>query len=268
MFRFKLFPVVFEEDDGAGSGTPTPVAETPTAPAAPEPATTPEPQPGPWANDLAAYIQDEAARAQADRFLREKIQPHVTQLEQQYAPARQLYDDLLQDPSTTLIAVANEIYGDEVAQALAGHLASPEEEQTSETETTDAAPVDPRVQQMLEDYEAQKRQEQYEAELARLKEQVPDLDPDDFAPFVITANGDMDAALVGYQNFMQKIQQRYAPATETPPAPAAPAVVGSEGVGSVPPPVSKQYSSFDDALNDTLAEMRANREGPTTVGSV
>ena len=37
---------------------------------------------GPWANDLSSTFEDESIRTQVDSFLREKVQPYVTQLEQ------------------------------------------------------------------------------------------------------------------------------------------------------------------------------------------
>jgi hypothetical protein len=108
VLRRFTFPLVTFDPNDVPSGEP--VAEV-------TPPVVPEPQAGPWASDLEAYIQDPAARAQADKFLREKIQPRTTKLEQessQYKPARELYDDLVNDPDNTLLAVATQLYGEDV----------------------------------------------------------------------------------------------------------------------------------------------------------
>lgn len=241
---------------------------------APPPATgTPAAQggSGPWDADLVEYFPDESARSAADRYMREKVQPRVTQLEQErsrYAPAHQLYDDLLNDPSTTFLAIAEELYGPETAQALQKQLdeaggAAPQDETQTETQTDQ--PLDPRIEALLAEREQEKREKFWRDNIARIKSADPTVDDALFAPFVHAADGDFDAAHLAYQQFIA----RFKPAEETPAEqPAAPATVGSTGTGSTAPPTEKNYGSIQEALDDTLADMRAARQAPTTVGAV
>ncbi len=249
---------------GSGGGDPTPEAAEPVAPAA-----------GPWSSDLETYFEDEAVRQQADAFLREKIQPHVTRLEQDVsglADARSLYEDLQENPDETLLSVAAAIYGDEAAEAIAQALNGQEFEDEESDESTD--PVEqalpPEVAEVVQEFQATKQREAYEAELTRASQAYGEgFVPEDFAPFVVAADGDIDTALEGYKQFMGRIQQRYQPVEPAVEDPQAPAALGTQATGSVStPPINKRYDSLDDALDDTLDEMRQAREAPSTVGTV
>lgn len=236
--------------------TPAPEA-APAAPAA-----------GPWSSDLASYIADDNARAEADRYLREKWQPHVTQLEQQIAqakPALALHQDFVDDPAGTLVAVGQQLYGEEFGQQLQGLLTADEgNEPEPEHEPTPAPAVDPRVQRMVEAFEANEQQQAYQSLLANAKTSNPDITIEDeiFHPFVIAADGDFDQAVAQYRAFQAKVAQHFGPAGE--PVAAPPATLGSDATGVAVPPIQPKYDSLDAALDDTLAEMRANR-APVTV---
>lgn len=241
----------------------TTAVEAPAAPAAPPVA--PEPGPGPWSADLAAYIEDETARQAADRYLREKVQPRITELEQGTAQARALWDDLLADPQQTLTDVIADIYGDEVAAALPDLLSGiPDEEEAPVPEPTEA-PLPEHIQQMYEQFTADQQQRAYETELARVKAANPDLVDSLFHPFVVSTEGDFDRAVEAYKAFEDQARQRYGQAP--PAAPDAPAVVGTTGQGAAAPPTTKQYASIDEALEDTLADLR-RAAAPPTVGGV
>ncbi len=261
--KFKFGQFLFDEDDGTGSGGAPEVQSTPD----PVPEVVPEPQPGPWASDLESYFDDPQVRAQADRFLRERVQPRVTQIEQErseYAPARELYDDLRSDPETTLRAITGQLYGDDVAEAIAKLL----DEGETEPGTPEAQPAPelPReVQELIAERNERLAAEAYEAELARVKQQIPDLVEDEFHPFVVSAQGNMDKAVAVYQRWRQGVEERYGtPSAAQDPPPAA---LGSEGSSPVAPPVQQKYDSLDAALDATMDDLRRARD-VTPVGTV
>lgn len=286
MFRRLFDPsagLLFDGEDGTGGGAVEPAAPV-AEPVVAEPAApVAEPGAGPWASDLNTYFEDEAGRSAADRFLREKIQPHVTQLEQthsQYADARSLYDDLQEDPLGTYLAVTAELLGDDARDQIAELIAaghSPEaateavatEAVATEAVATEAQPpaLDPTLAAMKDEYERNQAVESFATEMQRVG--VPDTEKPLFAPFVMAADGDFDVALNGYNQWKATAAQtlgfEHSPA---PVEPAAPATLGTVSDAPAAPAVTKQYSSMDDALDDTLAEMRARREGPTPVGTV
>lgn len=263
-----LTPFLFETPE-AGSGAAEPVAEQPVVAASP---VTPTPGDAPWSADLPTYFQDEAARAAADRYLREKHQPYVTQLQQQVAeaaPARQLYEGFLESPNETLLEVASELYGDEVAGKFQALLEAGVEPEAAAAAAVEAAPqpaVDPRLEEMWAEREAQRHQAAYEAELARVQGEHPTVDAELFAPHVVANSGDFDKALASYKIWEANVAAKYG---GTPAEAHVPAVLGSGGsTGVQPQPIEQKYGSLDDALDATLAEMRAAREAPTVVGSV
>jgi hypothetical protein len=68
-----------------------------------------------------------------------------------------------------------------------------------------------------------------------------------FHTYVLAYGGDVNAAYDAYAN-------------QFPPQPksVAPPVGGGKG-GTVPPAPKKQYTSFDDAIEDTFKELQASR---------
>jgi hypothetical protein len=271
--------VAFDGEPAAGN----PPADQQTAPPPQTPPAATPPAAGPWAEDLAQYIEDEAARAQADRYLREKIQPRMTQLEQaqsEYAPAREFMDDLREDPTATTVALITELYGDEVgkqtAELIQAGLNPAAAAEAATQNPPPPPPADPVVDQMKAEYEEKQREKLFNKELERVKAtpnaQGVEIDRDLFAVFVSMAEGDFDNALVGYKQFEAQARQRYGPTQpgEDDPDPP-PAVLGTQpgGAPASTPPVVKDYKGdLGAALDDFLTDLRATREGPTVVGTV
>jgi hypothetical protein len=269
----RLIPSVLFNTDDPGAATPPapePVAAQPPAPAAP-----PQPAPvgdGPWANDIRATFQDPAVQAQVDAFLRSKVQPHVTQIEQQYAPARELWQDLQGDDSAgTYVAIAEQLYGPEVAQQVAAQL----QQQPATPEPT-AQPTTPQLSaedQAAIDFAKQQRAESlWRTEMDRVlaadgadtlkgyaNDQVRDAA---FAPFVQASGGDFDAALQAFNQWHAVA----VPQPPAPPAPEAPATLTGDGAPAAIPPTQQTNQTLDGALDDFLAERRAG--APATVGQV
>jgi hypothetical protein len=274
----RLWPfIVFDGSEPAGAPAEPAAVEPPAEPAAVEPPA--EPAAGPWAADLAVYFEDESVRGQADKFLREKIQPHVTKLEQtqsEYKPAHEFFDDLRDDPIGTTLALAEEVYGAEIADKIAELVAAGEDPATAAKEATEGespkTDEDPVIAKMKAEYEAQERSKLWDQELARIKStpeaQGVDIDPELFAVFVHQAEGDMDAALPAYKAFEERSRTKYGQPAPAPPAPPAPLGTQPGDAPASTPPIAPKITSFDEALDATLAEIRSNRNGPTPVGTV
>jgi len=242
---------------------PEPVAVPPAAAPAPEPTAPPA---APWSADLEQRFADPAVRSQVDEYLRTVTQPHLTRLEQELAPARELYTDLTSDPEETLTALVEELYGEDVATQFAG-LFEQDPAEPGEPAATPAE-VPAHLQQMYEDYTARQQQEAYDTAVTQLKTQDADLVEEEFAPFVVSADGDLSVAYQGYTKWREGVQSRYAPAAPAAPAvPAAPPTLGADGVGAAAPPVLKKHANLADAMDEWLNEDRA-KAAPPTVGSV
>jgi hypothetical protein len=245
--------------------------ETPSAePAvASTPTTAPDPSPvgtGPWAQDLALLFPDEATRGTVDSFLRTKVQPHTTQLEQQVAgtkDAMHLWTDLNSDPINTYVALTRELWGDAAADATLATLqqqlstedAAPPPAPTQEVQQT----VDPRLENVLQYVESEQSRRMYDADLAKTVQAHPDVDPELFHPFVASAEGDFEKAYTLYSNWLQQYTTKHnlLPATPVPPP-----VMGSDASAGSAPPVAPKGQTLDEAINDFMRESRANREAP------
>jgi hypothetical protein len=227
---------------------------------------------GPWANDLNSLFEDEGVRGQVDTFLRDKVQPYVTQLEQRSKPseeqelAYQLYEDFQSDPSSTYLAITEELFGEDGAIAIQRALA---ESYAVDDETPIATPTqtsaDPRVLEAVDYIERQRAQEAYDSDVGQLAETDPDLDRDLLHPFVVAADGDIQAAYERYRHWYDGVKSKFVPAEE-PVEAEAPAVIGSDVQTPAAPPTQKTYSSLDDALDDFFAEERGS--APPVVGAV
>jgi len=180
---------------GAGDGTTAPETAETTEAATPGDA--------PWSADLAERFEDETVRSQVDAYLREKVQPHTTQLEQNLAQLRdavpeglqRFWADLGEDPDAALTALASQVYDDNpeaeeifkvaIKYAAGNPDASEEEVIEAATEhvqqggTSDEFEVelDPEDRERL-NYVDQKMAEdedkEYRASLNELKEAHPD----------------------------------------------------------------------------------------------
>jgi hypothetical protein len=256
LFR-NLFPVLLDTDETPGGGEPTPeAAPAPTSDA-------------PWASDLQGLGLDADSFGKVDGYLRQSWQPRMTQFEQQVAelaPARELYQDFV-NPDTaadTFLAVGAQLFGDEKAEALAKLIAEQEAAAAAEP-AAPAQQLDPRVQALIEREEAAEREAAYRSELDRVKSTNPDLDEDLFHPFVIAADGNIDAAVQRYNQWHGQARSKFAPAEAGEAAP--PTALGTgDGGGTAVPPTSPRYDSIDAALDATLAEMRPGT--PPAVGTV
>lgn len=252
----------------------------------------------PWQDDLAAAFEDEGTRTAVDEFLRGKVQPYVTQLEQKTAPNRdadRLYSNFQEDPQGTYIAVTRELFGPEAAQRAIDAInrgEDPEEavaEQQAEAgnETpefqVDYDELPPEVREAVEAVNEQRQEAAFERELARVKEDNPEVEFDDelFYPFISAAEGDLDLAAVNYAAWLEKAADKFSPEVpdeisteaaeaeaerqqeETPPQTLSTKQGGSAGAA---PPQQAQGQTLDEAITEWLAEERAKGgDAPVTV---
>jgi hypothetical protein len=262
-------------------------------------------QGAPWSKDLETAFADENVRAQVDAFLRQTVQPHITQLEQATRPnrdAQRLYDAFRENPIETYVAVAQEILPDKAEQigALVEGKATPppasgesEEEESSvlgENENEggeqegdqeiDLTKLPPEIREIVEERQQSKVKTAYDERLDQLIEDHADDLPKDkegkaifnrdiFHPFVAATGGDFEAALQGYQKHQK----------ETLAAFGIEAKEGDEPAGDPPPvidtttrvapgqtpPQEIKHESLDDAIDGFLED---NKKPVPTVGSV
>ena len=259
--------------------TTAPVAD-PVAPAAPAaPATTPPPAaaatPGPWDNDLNTVFTDPAQRAQVDAFLRGHVQPYATGLEQKVAElagAEALVNDLRNDPAATHLALTEELFGADVAKRVGDALnpaapadpAAPPVTETAPPVTETAPPArDPEVQALLDERKQNADIAAYEASVAELVAKDPSVVPSEFNPFVVTAQGDMQAAYNGYKAWQAEVAARYG-APVDPAAPPPPAL-GTEAAQTTPP-LAERGMTIAQAIDDHFDSVKA--APPPPVGAV
>lgn len=286
---------------GADDGTPAPAppaappaAEappaaptqvTPQAPAAPAPPAAPT-NPGPWAADLERFFPDEPSRQAADRFMREYVQPSRTQFEQEVAPMRELYQDLVTNPRETLAAIAGELFADEqseyhdasLAEQLAGIFGG--EQQPEAPVTPPAGEVDqltldrlpPEVREMYEEHAAQKQTAEYNRVVDGFIEQSEVLTPEDknaLGPWISATGGDLQQAEQAYLNYKQQLLQQAGVQPQAEPTPPAPVIGGQAVTPAGAPPSTQQYTRWEDldkAVDDYSAEQRRGPVPP--VGAV
>lgn len=258
--------VFFDTDDPAAA---TPAVATP--PAVPD---------SPWAADAAAYFGDNAeALAALDRYMREKQQPYVTQLESSSAEAREYYNDLLNDTDNTLRTLISQRYGDELANAFDGLFA--EEESTppppppTEPTAAEVAAMSDEDRELLEWARGKRDAEQVDKQAAAYQQfkdglkESHGLDDDDLGlidPFIYQSPEDPDKAVAAYKAWRSKALPETAgevDETKPPPPPLG------DGATSATPPLAKQYTRYGqmgDALKDFLARDAASSTPPPVVG--
>jgi hypothetical protein len=239
-----------------------PAAPAPTPPAAGD---------APWAKDLATLFPDETVRTQVDTYLRANVQPHVTKLEQEYAPARKLWEDLQGDGDVdTFLSIAEQRFGTEYADRVSKvfeELALAEEA-ASVADPPPAAVLTPEQQANHEWIQAQRVESEYNSELARVKEAGVVLTSPQkeawFANFVVGAEGNFDEAARRWEASGLANVPDAGPPPVVPPADPAPPTLG-DGGGPVLP-TEKKYASISDAVDDAMDDLRAAREAPAAVG--
>jgi hypothetical protein len=107
---------------------------------------------GPWANDIRERFSDPAQQAAVDQLLREKVQPYVTQREQEIGNVAGIWDDLWDQEASlpTFLGLAESIYGQEAAQQLAATFQTMFEQQGMPPAQAQQAGEQAAAQQALE----------------------------------------------------------------------------------------------------------------------
>lgn len=242
---------------------------------------------GPWASDLESRFSDPAVREAVDGFLRETVQPYVTQLEQtRPAEAVQLWEQLNENPGETFLGITEELFGAEAAEsvrdALLGQFGEGDEPAGDDPAAAgvDIAAgadqkLDPRVERAVSFVEQQENQRLWDSGIAGLRQKAAaegegvQVHEELIAPFVAAA-GDFDTAYAGYKKWYSQFRQQFGEAPAPEPAPGEdstpPPVLGSDTTATSTPPTEKKYSTFDDALDDFF-DNDMKKSAPTPVGS-
>lgn len=225
---------------------------------------------GPWADALSQKFEDAGIRGEVDAFLREQVQPYVTNLEQersQYKEAQEFLQQLESEPIETYLAMTQELLDEQAAQAVIEALTGtpqPQADQFAENPYEGQFVRDPEIEELLQRERERQAAELYDAELARVQAAHPDIKPDLFHPFVAAAEGDFDAAYEQYREWDQQAQQTYGIQVPDPNAVTPPPALGSESAAAPAPPIERKYESLDDALDAWFDERKS---APPVVGS-
>lgn len=239
---------------------------------------------GPWQADIEANFEDPAVRATVDAFLRSKIQPRMTQLEQQIANtanARQLWEAFQQDPNAAYASITRELWGDELAEEAFRAMeakqnaanqppAAPPAAAPAEPAAPQQPVMDPRYEQMFEEWQRQQELAAYDAEIERITSDPAnaDIDANLIHTFVAAAEGDFDEAILRYREFATNFMLRYGmtPGEVAEQQAAAPAVLGQDAGGAgAAPPTQVEYrgqEGLHQAIDDAVAQMTRNRQAP------
>lgn len=264
-----------EEQTPGGVQDPVQPQAPPAAPAAP----VQYQSNAPWAGDLSQFGEHAAA---VDQYLRERWQPRVTQLEQQYAQtedARQFAGMFEQDPVAANVAVNRQMYGDEYGDQLAASLGRPDllvgtsmqpQQQAAPQQQAQPANLPPEYQEMYQDWADRRAQEQYNAakmDFLSTTDQAgnrlyADINPELLDPFAAGAET-WEEAVNSYRAYAAQFAQA---APEIPPAPTT---IGSQAGGTVgSTPAVPDYSQMRDpvgaAIDDIFSE--AKPVAPPVIG--
>lgn len=241
----------------------------------------------PWAANIRATFTDPAMQDAVDDFLATTVQPHVTKLEQQTAgltEAKALYDDLQSDPTSTYVALTQELFGDDAAEAVVAAL-QPGDEKPAETPENDGSQLnlDDETREVLDELKAKRRQKEYDnaIEQFRLGEatdpeqaQRGDIVPKLFHPFVAGSGGDLEAAYGAYKQWLSESKQTFGDQSQTgdlnpdevPDLPPPNTLGKGDAGATTAPPVQPQYRSIGDAIDDVWSDLAVG--APPVVGSV
>lgn len=251
-----------DQEPTVAAPTPAPAAQTPVGA-------------GPWATDLAQRFQDEGTRSQVDQFIREKVQPYTTQLEQKAAASENalaLWSAFEANPLDAYVSVTTDMFGEEVGQSMLTYLQTEVDKQTAsgtpQAEAEQNVAQDPRVAAAIEWAEQQQAERAYDAELTRITASHPEVDADSFHTFVAGADGNFDMAYQLYSQFVAK----YGPpqqAVEPEPTPEAAPVLGSDTATTQPSTTQTQprAQTISGAVDDMMNDIRAANQAPP-VGTI
>ena len=257
--------------------------ETPETPAPPALAA------GPWQHDIELVFQDPQVRATVDNFLRSKVQPRMTQYEQQLAASKdamELWKSFEDNPAGTYAAITTQLYGEEVGKAALDALEqrmnnqpTPEEPPVAETP---AAP-DPRFDEVYKYFEERRAKDQEAEELAAYDAAVAQIAADPanadivinrkFHQCVADCNGEFDQAIALYReevarerlevmNSLGLTEEQLAELHAKQPPPPT---LGHEASNGTAPPTALEYRGRDGlnrAIDDVVAQMKAKSQAP------
>ncbi len=219
------------------------------------------PPAAPWDSAVAARFTDPAQAAEVSAFMREHTQPYVTKLEQDKAEAlerAQWYDDLMEDPKSTLQDAIAGLYSDDVAAQVVAMLeggATIEAAVAVVAETAPAAELDDDTKAAV-DWAKSKRQEETDA--ATLAAYMEQINP------VLEANPHIKERTSAFHRYVAtegSIEDGLAAFLADFPAPTAPAGAPAPVVlgGGVSAATVQKFGSLGDAADSVFAAASKGR---------
>jgi hypothetical protein len=235
--------------------------------------------PAPWEEDATAYFGDNAEALDAfHRYMTEKQQPYVTQLEEGSKDARELWTDLNTDSETTLRDLVSSVYRDQ-PEVVAAYEAIFAEEAAEAAEPVVAEADIPEWAKPVVAREQATRDAEIAASLAAdyatLKDEVKaehglsDVDMTLIDPFMMITNNDGEAAVAALKKFQAAFLAAHGVEATAATVAAPPPVLGTEGSTAAAPPAKTPYQTYNqmgDALKDYQARQAASATPPPVVG--
>jgi hypothetical protein len=243
----------------------TPVAAPPQLPASP------------WEADIRAHFVDPAQQIAVDNFMRARVQPRMTQLEQQYAEtqqARDLLDSFGKDPVGTFNDVRNQLIELGYPVGEATQMAQAAKDDAAAQNAAAAAappapagptPLDPRVEAMLADYEERRQLETYDQQIAQIVNDPrnADINPNRYHLYVSATGGDFEQALDLYRADVAQILTDYGidPSQSTAAQADAASQLATQGASAAPPVMGAGAGGAGSTM-PTQADYRAQGMSP------
>lgn len=198
---------------------------------------------------------DESVRPQVDEFLRESVQPYVTKLEQSGKTGSELIEALQEDPSTTLLGLAQALYDEEeyerFSNAFLGSEPEAAEVETDAEESTDQPEswVDGYkefIEASAKEKETAARDAEYQDYLETFSEVYPDVKTNLIHPFLHVSDMDHENAVSLYRGFVEEVKKELFPDFTGVELPNAPAVLTP--AGNPAPATASNPATLDDAM--------------------
>jgi hypothetical protein len=231
----------------------------------------------PWSSDLEQRFADPAVRAQVDAYVRERVQPHTTKLEQDLAATRDavsLWEALSSDDTVgdTYLQITRELFPDR-ADAVAAALQAEQQAAEAQQQQQAPPPAPPALseddRQAIEYARRQREEALYEEQFKQVVAEHADANIDRtlFDDSVAVCEGDFTKAFDHYQARLARFSELHPPAPATPGDPAPPVIGSDTGGTSSTTPTTQRYASFKEAIGAMMDQDRAARGAVAPVGS-
>jgi hypothetical protein len=204
-----------------------------------------------WDEDAAKYFgENQEARDAFNRYMTDVNQPYVTKLEEGTKDARELWQDLNNDPAATVRELYATVYQDapEMVEKYDALFTPAEEAAIADAAETAPAQRSDEEEALLE-WARSKRD--YETWKAGLKEShgLSDVDLGLIDPFVVMHNSDADEAVAALRAYQAAFLSAHGVEPTAATAATAPPALDGSGTAPVTPPAKTEFTKYGDLGN-------------------